>query len=223
MDFTIEQIYDISMQISSDMFIYPGDLPPEISIQQDYDMSGFRVSELVLGSHTGTHVDAQKHFFKEGLSIDETPLSSFMGPCRLIEASPGKINKETIPSDIGSGEIILFKTNKSLQEKSSKNDNYKKGGLYPSVDTHLIQSCFLEIDTARLLLSYGVKAIGVDGLSIESPIGDGSVHRLLLSKSIAIIEGLKLCEVPPGQYLFICLPLKIKDCDGAPARAVLIK
>ena len=45
MDFTIEQIYDISMQISSDMFIYPGDLPPEISIQQDYDMSGFRVSE----------------------------------------------------------------------------------------------------------------------------------------------------------------------------------
>lgn len=67
-----------------------------------------------------------------------------------------------------------------------------------------------------------MKLVGIDSLSIEREDGQAKVHRLLLRNDALILEGLKLEEVPPGHYELICLPLKIADGDGAPARAVLI-
>jgi len=196
----INKVYDISMTISSDMVIYPGDIPPEITIQQDYSKDGYRVSKLILGSHTGTHVDSPKHFLKEGSSIDKIPADATIGTARVVEVNPGKIKKEDIPNDLKAGEILLLKT-KSNGEKSC---------------------CYIDNEVAKYLIHSEIKAIGCDSLSIESPDGNGSVHRILLSKPIIIIEGLKLKDVPLGEYLLICLPLKIKGCDGAPARAILL-
>mgnify|MGYP001155128693 CR=1 FL=1 len=192
------KVYDISTTISRNMAIYPGDISPKITVQQDYSKDGCRVSKLTLGSHTGTHVDAPKHFLKDGLAIDEVSIDTLLGPARVIEVSPGIIKKKDIPQDLKSGEILLFKTK----------DNS--------------ESCYIDDKVADYLIYTGIKALGCDSLSIESPEGTGIVHQKLLSKPVIIIEGLDLKSVPPGNYFFVCLPLKIKGCDGAPARAILM-
>ena len=46
-------------------------------------------------------------------------------------------------------------------------------------------------------------------------------HRVLLKAGIIILEGLNLAKVRPGMYELMCLPLKLVDSEGAPARAVL--
>lgn len=194
----IHKIHDISTIISKDMYVYPGDISPQIEIQQDYPEEGYRVSKLILGSHTGTHVDAPTHFIKEGLAIDQIPPDMLIGPARVIEVMPGKIKKEDIPQDLKVGEILLFKT---------------KSGL-PS---------YIDDEAAKLITSMGIKALGTDSLSIESSEGSGSVHKKLLSEPVLIIEGLNLKKISPGNYFFVCLPLKIQGCDGAPARAILME
>lgn len=198
----INRIYDISTPIFKEMAIYPGDVTPTVDVQQDYDSGGFRVSALGLGSHTGTHMDAPLHVFGDGMSIDEIPPERLMGPVRVFEAASGEVAKRDLPDDLLPGDSIFLKTRR-------EGDN--SGHAY------------LGLEAAVYLSDLGIKTIGTDGLSIESDSGDGHIHRLLLSKSIIIIEGLKLRHVAPGDYFFICLPLKIKGCDGAPARALLFE
>jgi len=198
----IKRIYDISTPISKEMAIYPGDVEPKVDVQQDYDNGGFRVSALGLGSHTGTHMDAPKHVFGDGMSIDELPLERLMGPVRVLEVSPGEITKRDLPDDLLPGDSIFLKTRRGEGETGN---------------------AYLSLEAAIYLSDSGIKTVGTDGLSIESDSGGGHIHKFLLSKSIIIIEGLRLEHIAPRDYFFICLPLKIKGCDGAPARALLFE
>jgi len=78
-------------------------------------------------------------------------------------------------------------------------------------------------DAADVLVARGVRAVGMDYLSIERfGSEDFPVHRRLLGAGIFVIEGLDLRAVDPGRYTLVCLPLKFPDLDGAPARAVLL-
>ncbi|MBK8365452.1 MAG: cyclase family protein [Bacteroidetes bacterium] len=110
---------------------------------------------------------------------------------------------------IRSGDLIIFKTKNSdidwISEPFNKN--------YISLDT----------DAAVYLSEIGISCIGVDYLSVAQFDHAAEVHRTLLEKKILIIEGLILFNVIPGKYEMICLPLKIKDADGAPARVLLKK
>ena len=77
-------------------------------------------------------------------------------------------------------------------------------------------------DGARYLASLPVQLVGVDYLSVGGYTTDGiETHQALLTAGIWIVEGLNLADVRPGIYELFCLPLKIADSDGAPARAVL--
>jgi arylformamidase len=79
-------------------------------------------------------------------------------------------------------------------------------------------------DAARWIVKRGIKLIGVDYLSVDSfDAGDKVVHHTLLEAGVVIIEGLNLSHVAQGVYQLYCLPLKIVDSDGAPARVVLTK
>jgi len=72
---------------------------------------------------------------------------------------------------------------------------------------------------AETIIEAGVAAVGIDSLSI----GSDKIHKRLLSESVPIIEGLDLSKAKPGKYKMICLPLKIKGAEAAPARCILIK
>src|SRR5262249_59046076 len=81
---------------------------------------------------------------------------------------------------------------------------------------------YLETDAAEALVARGVKLVGIDSLSIEKfGFDKPTTHWTLLGNNVYIVEGLDLSEITPGDYELICLPLKIKDGDGGPARAVL--
>jgi arylformamidase len=83
---------------------------------------------------------------------------------------------------------------------------------------------YLAPDGAEYLVSKGVELVGVDYLSIEQfHSGHHKTHRTLLAKAVVILEGLDLSQVSAGEYDLICLPLRLEGCDGAPARAVLVK
>lgn len=91
--------------------------------------------------------------------------------------------------------------------------------LQGEADERVLFRCGSEISpvTARALVERGVRAAGIDSLSI----GDAETHRILLGAGVVVIEGLDLSQAPPGRYELVCLPLLLVGADGAPARALL--
>lgn len=207
------RIYDISIDIAAGGVVYPGNPPIEIELQQALARGdGANVSTLAFGSHTATHVDAAKHFFDDGQTVDQLPLDRLVGPCLVIEFDDDVMSigpAELQPHDISGVKRVLFKTrnSRSLQEKSEFVKDYT----------------YVSPEGAERLVALGVELVGVDYLSVEQfKSGHHRTHRALLGAKVVIIEGLALADVPPGRYELVCLPLKLRGLDGAPARAILI-
>lgn len=206
---------DVSYPIQKNMATYPGN--PAFSIrriQSIADGDGADVSEVTLGTHTGTHIDAPSHFIEGGETLDEIALDRMNGKAKVFDVT-GYENIDVSfleRKDICSGDIVLFKTDNSL--------NW-------ACDTILDDYVTLTYEGAEYLANHGIKLVGIDYLTIERPRGKRttgkSVHWSLLGEGILICEGLRLREVTEGQYIFRCLPLNIVGADGCPVRAVLEK
>lgn len=209
----MNRIYDISTPVKSGGVIYPGN--PEIRIEPQQAIAkgaGANVSSISFGSHTGTHVDAAKHFFDDGQTVDRIPLEKLIGPAILV-AFPDDLMSITASDlqqhDLGSHTRVLLRTrNSALLRRPEFVKDYT----------------FLAPDGAQYLVDRGVELVGVDYLSIEQfHSGHHRTHLTLLEKAVVIVEGLDLSDPPPGSYQLVCLPLRLADLDGAPARAVLIE
>jgi len=203
------RIYDISMDITSTMVTWPGDPPAKIYRKFETPKDPCNVSGMDIGVHTGTHVDAPKHFVHGAGSIEKIPLENLYGPCKVLEyLGKGSISdKDFGKADIEKGDIILLKTDNSRD--SLKEFNKKL--------VHITE------DAAKYLVKKKIRTVGIDYLSI-APFDNGEpVHKILLGAGITVIEGLRLKDVPEGEYTLSCLPLKIVGSDGAPARAILIE
>ena len=205
------RLYDVSMPIVPGGLVYPGNPEIRITYQQAIaEGKGANVSELQLGSHTGTHVDAVKHFFDDGQPIDQIPLDRLIGPALLIEFPDAAMS---VTADMlrahelnGHTRILLKTRNSSFLSRNEFVKDYT----------------FLAPDGAQYLVDQGVELVGIDYLSIEQfRSGHHQTHRTLLQAGVVIIEGLALIEPQPGTYDLICLPLRLMGIDGAPARAVL--
>jgi arylformamidase len=208
------RIYDISVPIRSGGVVYPGN--PKISITPQQAISqgaGANVSRLDFGSHTGTHVDAPKHFFDDGVGVDALPLDVLMGPARLIAFADAVTcvgEAELAPHDLNGVTRLLIRTRNSAW-LTRGDDEFHQDYTY------------LAPDGAAYLADLGLQLVGVDYLSIEQfHSGHHRTHRTLLERGIVILEGLMLTEPPPGDYELRCLPLRLAGLDGAPARAVLM-
>ena len=208
----MSRIYDISVPIRSGGLVYPGNPEIDIALQQAVAKgAGANVSTIRFGSHTGTHADAARHFFDDGQTVDKIPLERLIGPALLL-SFPDDVRSvgaaELRVHDIKGQTRILLRTRNSafLSQKEFVKDY-----------------TYLAPDGAQYLVDQGVELVGIDYLSIEQfHSGHHLTHRTLLERSVVIVEGLDLSVPPPGEYQFICLPLRIEGCDGAPARAVLI-
>ncbi len=206
-----EHFIDISVPLTSGMLNWPGD--PAVTITRMRDQNAgdqATVSRLNMGAHTGTHMDAPLHFINDAPGMDTMPVTAGIGPCRVIELDDEKsISRSSLEMhEPLSGERILLKTRNS----------FRRWWEYP-FDEHFV---YISADAARYLATQKVMTVGVDYLSVGGFHHDGAAtHQALLEAGIWIIEGLDLTEVPAGRYLLHCLPLKIRQGDGAPARAVL--
>jgi arylformamidase len=205
-------VIDISVPNGPGQHVYPGDPVPKIeSVRQIANGDVCNLSLLHMGSHTGTHVDAPYHFLKDGPRLGEVPLDRMVGPCLVADLRGRRAVDAASLRDVQvhGDDILLCRT-----------DNSAKWAA-PAFQKDFT---FVTKDAADLLVERGVRALGMDYLSIEefgSP--DFPVHHRLLGAGVFVIEGLDLREVAPGRYYLVCLPLKMPELDGAPARAVLLE
>jgi arylformamidase len=201
---------DVSLTIHDGMARWPGDVPVRTKRASDVARGDvYTLSELSLGSHTGTHMDAHLHFLAKGTTIDRMPLDVTIGPARVIEIKDSQSVKpeELADHNIRRGERILFKTKNSALWKRTK---FMEDFVYLSNEAtdFLVQRC--------------VSLVGIDYLSVGGYKSDNAyVHKTLLGAGIWIVEGLDLSQIKPGKYDMVCLPLKLANGDGAPTRVAL--
>jgi len=207
------KIYDISLPITITMPVWPNDPPVEmIKLSSFENGDQVNVTQLKMSVHTGTHIDAPKHFHEDGITIDQIPLKKLIGETLVmnIDESEPVISARVLASHpsrqlLGQATKVLFQTkNSSNQEKS-----FNKG--YVAIDS----------SGAEFLGRFNLDLIGVDYLSIATFSETDTPHKVLLSKEIVLLEGINLTDVVPGIYHMYCLPLNIAGCEGAPARAIL--
>ena len=202
---------DVSVPLRSGMVHWPDNPPVRIERMLDMECGdAANVSTLSLGSHTGTHMDAPIHFVPGGAGMNRMPLDATIGRARVIEIQdPVSIKPDELdPHEISRGERVLFKTQNSTRRWWA--EDFIEDFVYVSQEA------------ARYLADRGVRTVGVDYLSVGGFWKDGvETHQALLGPGIWVIEGLDLSGIGPGEYELICLPLKVEDGDGAPARAIL--
>jgi arylformamidase len=206
-------IYDISVPISADLPVYPGD--PEIQMERIMSLENgdvANVTRLCCTTHIGTHIDPPSHFIAGAISVDQLPLETLIGPVRVVDVGdvPAITAEVLHRSDLDGATRVLFK---------SRNSDF-----WPQAKTFREDFVYIAPDAARLLVEQGMQLVGIDYLSVERfNFDEPTTHLILLGANVVIVEGVVLRDVPPGDYELLCLPLKIKGGDGSPARVVLRK
>jgi arylformamidase len=209
-------IIDISLPLETGMAVYPGDPPfrsDRVARIVPHDPDTWNTSRLELCTHTGTHVDAPRHFDDDAPGAEALPLELLCGPVRVadlrgvgmrIEAA----SLETL--DLNNVERLLLRTDSESLVDRPFDPDY----------AHVTE------EAARMLRQRGVRLVGIDSPSIEAFDSPGMpVHHVLLKQrpSMVVVEGLDLRNAAAGDYSLFCLPLKLVESDGAPARAVLVR
>jgi arylformamidase len=205
------EIYDISQTLCREIAVWPGD--PEFRYRWTMKIregASSNVSAVEMCVHTGTHVDAPLHRNDSGSEITGVPLHHFIGSVRVFSIPAEKcIRLASVSSlDWQNVERVLFKT------RSSKQPEY-------SFDQDFV---YLDEAASEFLTQKGILLVGTDAPSVDAfNSANLPCHRMLLGHGIAILEGARLENVPPGDYELICFPLKLAGLDGSPVRAVLRK
>jgi arylformamidase len=206
-------IYDLSLPISPSMVVWPGDPPvrvePCLRIARG---NAANVSELCLGSHTGTHVDPPYHFDDTGKTVDELPLEDLIGRAWVCSfPSKREIDVSDLQDNVPHGTTRLLL-------KTANSDLWRQ-----CVGEFTSDFAVITLEAAQWIVKQGIKLLGVDYLSVERPGSlEHAVHHVLLGAGVIVAEGLDLSLLEAGWYNLYCLPLRVAGGDGAPARAVAV-
>ena len=204
------KLIDVSVPLDALLPTYPHNTPFTLEpIKRIARGDSSNVSTLHMSAHTGTHVDAPRHFFDDGSGTEALPLDLLFGRARVIEVESrtGIAAEDLERVDFSDDIRVLIKThNSTFWGDATFHDDYV--GVTDS--------------GAKYLVEHGIKVVGVDYLSVEQFRNVGKpAHHVLLGAGTVVIEGLNLRDVEPGSYDMFCLPLRIVGSDGAPARVVL--
>ena len=205
------KIFDISRPISKDEAVYPGNTVPALTWLKVFSRDRSNLGAISMGLHTGSHLDAPLHYVRNGKPVGGIVLEKCLGWCRVIDFTKAKL--EISGNDIrrikpNTGEILLLKTRNS----------FSNPGRFDPKFVHVGE------EAAKMLVRTKIKAVGIDGPSIRKfRMKPDVVHPLLLKAGILIYEGLQFRNVNAGRYFFIGLPLKLKEAEASPVRAILIR
>ena len=207
-------VVDISVPIKNAMTVYRGNpkvrIRPAMTLRRD----GVNLSELCLGSHTGTHVDAPVHFIQGGVGIDEVSLDRFIGPAWIADLR--RVRRAITADDLRRARIPGNSTRVLLRTTNSR--------WWHPARPFRTDFVYLAADGASWMVERGVKLVGIDYLSIEGYAVRGApTHTRLLGAGIPILEGLDLFRVAPGRWQLAAFPLRIHKGDAGLTRAVLWK
>ncbi len=217
------KIIDLSLPIEEGMMTFPTHWHPvvEITILGRHGIEGRETRKIVLGTHIGTHADAPRHFIPNGRTIDEVPLEVLIGPATVADFTGcpplHEIDipelKQKLPGKIPAR--LILRTN-----WSDHFGHLKFYNEYP----------FLSENAAQWLVDQGVRLIAMDTPSPDNPAHsrgtpkDSPNHKVLLGAQVVLVEYLtNLKSLTASEVELIVLPLKLKGCDGSPARCVAIE
>lgn len=190
------KIFDVTKEVFG-AEVYPGDPEPywnAVMSLEGEEPDNCQLSELFLGSHTGTHMDAPRHFLKDGKDISRVDLSRCVGECQVVKAA-GKISAEQMEEMLKGNPLRLLIKGKAV----------------------------ITEEAAEVMVRKKVVCIGVEDITVGPISAPDKVHKILLENEIVILESLDLKKIREGRYKLIALPLKMEGLDGSPVRAILIE
>jgi arylformamidase len=205
------EIYDISQLLHEGMPVWPGDEEFKVRWSARIENGELcNVSSVTMSVHTGTHVETPYHFDHTGHDLSGAELGRYVGPARVVRLDARACIRASdlveLPWD--GVQRVLFRT----RPDGMAEDEWGRGFVY------------LTEDAAEFLGEMKMLLVGTDAPSIdafESKTLGG--HRKLSHHSVAILEGVRLSHVPPGDYDLVCLPLKLNGLEASPVRAILRK
>lgn len=188
------KIYDISQEVFS-CAVYPGDPKPKkqtLCATARGDL--YNLTAFSMCAHNGTHIDAPFHFLGDGSTVEQMALSIFVGDCFVTRHTGGvsAADAQAILARAGEAERILIAGNATVTAEA-----------------------------AEVFASAGIRLLGNEGQTVGPESGPMQVHLILLSRGIALLEGIVLTDIPEGRYFLSAAPLKLAGSDGAPCRAYL--
>jgi arylformamidase len=205
----MRRLWDISPAIGPGSPVFPGDTPFALRWTWTLDAhSPVNVGELTLSPHTGAHTDAPLHYDPAGSAMADVALDAYLGTCRVLHAigvGP-QVEPEHLRGHLaGTPPRVLVRT-----ARAAVVDRWDPGftAMAPA--------------TIDLLHAHGVRLIGVDTPSLDAADSKTlDAHQRVRAHGMAILEGIVLDAVAPGDYELIALPLKLAGADASPVRAVL--
>jgi len=211
------KIIDLTHTITENMPVYPGTDQPSLKIICNHESDGFKETSLTMASHTGTHMDAPNHIFADRTTLDNLPVEQFIGSALVIDCS-----------DLQQGKEISMNQINAVKEKADQADFllfFTGWDQYWGTPTYFGNYPYLTEEVADYLIQSKKKGVGLDVISIDS-MSDAklTIHKKVLAdKDFIIVENLtRLGEIGDGLFTFCALPIKFKNADGAPVRAVAI-
>ena len=210
------KITDLTHVIYSDMPVFPGTEQPTLEKANTLEKDGFQEAKITMYSHTGTHIDAPAHMLSNGPYLDNLDIEHFIGNATIIDFSNRTIKLIDLDSlkpyeeKIKNVEFVIIKTGWSKYWGDKK---YYEN--FPS----------LNLESAKWLSQFNLKGIGIDAISIDDMESTTfAVHKILMPRNIIIIENLtNLDSISSEFFILSILPLKNKDADGSPVRAISIE
>jgi len=207
-------LFDLTHTIETDMPGFPGSKTVVLCQEALLSKENYNEIRMHISTHTGTHIDCGYHLFQEGMDTLSTPPDKFYGTALIVDClhlQPGGIiTREYLQSFedlITSSDFILLHTGWST---------------FWGTPNYFEEFPVLDEEAATYLTSFKLKGLGCDAISFD-PVESESlpVHRIILSSGMILVENLvNLQSLPSNGFIFSCLPLRIKNGDGSPVRAV---
>ncbi|GAA0259178.1 cyclase family protein [Haladaptatus pallidirubidus] len=213
---------DCSHSLHSGATVYPGDPPVNCTPHATHKADGYRVTDLELGTHSGTHVDAPRHTEPEGRTLDSFPIETFVFDALLVDCREKEAREPIRPADLPEStddDLLVFYTGWDAHWGTDDYFNHP----------------YLTAETARWCANHdyhvGIDALNVDPTPSENatdepgpedadePTGVPAHHELLETDHL-IVENLTNLDGLPRRFALSALPLSVRNADGAPIRAV---
>lgn len=211
------KVFDLTHEIKNGMQIFPGDpdvfIKPGLTHESDY----CKVDRLELNSHTGTHIDAPRHFLEKGKVLTDYPIDKFTGRGILIDVSFKRENEEIALSDVEpyrerlkACDVAIFRTGWSQYFGTERYFSHP----------------YVSKGAAEVLVETGIDIVGVDFLNVDPTQWESwEAHPVFLSNDVLIVENLACLDALDAslEYTFHFFPLKTVNADGSPIRAVAVE
>lgn len=211
------KVIDLTCLISEHMPVYPGTEAPKFQPANSYETDGFKETLITMYSHTGTHMDSPAHIFPGRTTLDQFPVSQFVGQALVIDCS-----------DLKAGQSITVERINQVREKADQAMFilfYTGWNRYWGTNQYFEDYPFIDDSVVDYLIKGNKKGVGIDTISID-PITDHNLtmhKKLFKSSEMVVIENLTNLHLVGDNLFILCaFPLKHIDADGSPIRAVAI-